>query len=84
MGRADNMDIQILGDNKISRRNHCVIVYDEKKSKTVILPGDSNGIVYLNDEAVYVPTQLSQYDVIEMGESKFLFIPFCGEHFKWE
>ena len=50
----------------------------------MILPGDSNGIVYLNDEAVYVPTQLSQYDVIEMGESKFLFIPFCGEHFKWE
>ena len=84
VGRADNMDIQILGDNKISRRNHCVIVYDEKQSKTVILPGDSNGIVYLNDEAVYVPTQLSQYDVIEMGESKFLFIPFCGEHFKWE
>jgi len=30
VGRADDMDIQILGDNKISRRNHCVIVYDEK------------------------------------------------------
>ncbi|MBD5530650.1 MAG: FHA domain-containing protein [Lachnospiraceae bacterium] len=84
VGRADDMDIQILGDNKISRRNHCVIVYDEKQGKMVILPGDSNGIVYLNEEAVYVPTQLHPYDVIEMGESKFLFIPFCGDHFKWE
>lgn len=36
------MDIRILGDNKISRRNHCVIVYDAKQSQTVILPGDSN------------------------------------------
>lgn len=84
VGRADDMDIQILGDNKISRRNHCVIVYDEKQGKTVILPGDSNGIVYLNEEAVYIPTPLGQFDMIEMGESQFLFIPFCGEHFKWE
>ena len=66
VGRADDMDIQILGDNKISRRNHCVIVYDEKQSKTVLLPGDSNGIVYLNGEAVYAPAQLHEYDVIEM------------------
>ena len=50
----------------------------------MLLPGDGNGLVYLNDEAVYVPQNLNPYDVIEMGESKFLFIPFCGEHFMWE
>ncbi|MCI8429085.1 MAG: FHA domain-containing protein [Lachnospiraceae bacterium] len=84
IGRADDMDIQILGDNKISRRNHGVIVFDPKKKETVLLPGDSNGIVYLNDAAVYTPTVLSTYDVIEMGDSKFAFIPFCGEQFMWE
>lgn len=84
VGRADDMDIQILGDNKISRRNHSVIVYDVKQNKMMILPGDSNGIVYLNEEAVYTPMQLKEYDVIEMGESQFIFIPLCGEHFKWE
>lgn len=84
VGRADDMDIQILGDNKISRRNHAVIVFDAKKRETMILPGDSNGIVYVNDEAVYVPQHLNNYDVIEMGESKFLFVSFCGEHFMWE
>ncbi len=84
VGRADDMDIQILGDNKISRRNHCVIVYDTKQSKTEILPGDSNGIAYLNEAAGYMPTELKLYDVIEIGESQFLFISLCGEHFKWE
>lgn len=84
VGRADDMDIQILGDNRISKRNHCVIVYDVKQNSMVILPGDSNGIAYLNDEAVYVPTPLNPYDVIEMGDSKFIFIPLCGQHFKWE
>lgn len=84
IGRADDMDIQILGDNKISRRNHAVIVFDKKKKETVMLPGDSNGIAYLNGDAAYSPVPLSAYDVIELGESKFLFIPFCGEHFMWE
>lgn len=84
VGRADDMDIQILGDNGISRRNHCVIVYDEKNGETKLLPGDSNGIVYLNEEAVYTPQNLGDYDLIEMGDSQFLYVPFCGNHFKWK
>lgn len=84
IGRADDMDIQVLGDNRISRRNHAILVYDPKRHETVLLPGDADGIVYHNDNAVYVPVVLSVYDIIELGNSKFLFIPFCGEHFRWE
>ncbi|MCC5463804.1 FHA domain-containing protein [Pelosinus baikalensis] len=84
IGRADDMDIQILGDNKISRRNHGIIVFDPKKKEMVLLPGESNGIVYLQGDAVYTPKVLNTYDVIELGDSKFLFIPFCGEQFNWE
>jgi len=84
VGRADDMDIQILGDNKISRRNHAVIVFDPKKRETVLLPGDSNGIVYHNDNAVYAPAVMNAYDVIELGDSKFAFLPFCGDHFMWD
>lgn len=84
IGRADDMDIQILGDNKISRRNHGIIVYDPKKKETVLLPGDSNGIVYRNGDAVYTPVVLNSYDVLELGDSEFTFIPFCGEQFTWE
>ena len=40
VGRADDMDIQILGDNKIDRRNHAVIVFDAKKQENMLLPGD--------------------------------------------
>ena len=52
VGRGDEMDIQILGDNAINRKNHTIIVYDSKKMNTVILPGDAAGLAYLNDEAV--------------------------------
>ena len=83
IGRADDMDIQILGDNQISRRNHAVIVYDKKKNEHVLLPGDSNGIAYVGGEACYEKRVLEGYDVIELGGSTFVFAPFCGVHFKW-
>lgn len=84
IGRGDEMDIQIIGDNKICHRNHAIIVFDPKKRNFMMLPGDASGLVYLNDEAVYVPSPLASYDIIELGDSKFLFVPFCGEHFEWE
>ena len=83
VGRGDEMDIRILGDNEINRRNHAVIVYDHKKRKTVVLPGDASGLVYLGGDAVYVPTDLKPYDVIEMGNSRFIFVPLCGDNFEW-
>ena len=84
VGRADDMDIQILGDNEINRKNHTIIVYDAKKMNTMILPGDSSGIAYLNDEPVYVPMELKAYDTVSMGNSRFLFVPLCGMTFSWE
>lgn len=84
LGRGENMDIRILGDNHIAKKNHAIFVYDPKKRKTMILPGDSQGLVYVNDEAVYTPLELCPYDIVEMGKSKFLFIPLCGENFEWE
>lgn len=84
LGRSDGMDIQILGDNNIAKRNHAVFVYDPKKRHTLVLPGDSQGLVYVNGEAVYVPQELAPYDTIELGKSKFIFIPLCGENFEWQ
>ena len=83
LGRADGMDIQILGDNNIAKRNHAVFVYDYKKRRTFLLPGDSQGLVYVNDEAIFTPIELNRYDIIELGKSKFLFIPLCGDEFEW-
>lgn len=84
IGRSEDMHIRIIGDNTISIRNHAVIVYDPKKRNFFLLPGDASGLAYLNNEAVYTPIELAAYDVIQLGMSKFLFIPLCGIHFEWE
>ena len=84
IGRSPEMDIRILGDNSISYKNHAIVSYDAKKRATFLLPGDAQGLVYLNGEAVYAPTQLEAFDQIELGKSKLLYIPLCGANFEWE
>lgn len=84
IGKADDMDIQILGDKFITDRNHAVVVYDSKKKNYVLLPGDSSGIAYINGEPAYIPIELSSYDVLELGKSRFIFVPFCNDDFGWE
>ena len=83
VGSGDDMDIQILGDDKVDRYRHAVIVYDGKKREFVLLPGESASLTYLEGVAVYAPKVLSSHARIEIGESKFIFLPFCGEQYDW-
>lgn len=84
IGRSEEMDIYIKGDRSISRRNHCIISYNPKQRNFMIIPGDGTGIVYVQNEAVYSPRSLESFDSIEIGESKFVFVPLCGEYFDWK
>lgn len=84
IGRADDMDIRILGDDRIARRNHAIIAYDSKNRQFMLLPGDSDGMVYLDGTAVYMPTLLIDMSVIQLGRTKLLFKPLCGANFAWD
>ena len=78
------MDIYIKSDETISRENHARIAYDSKHNAFHLIPAESTNGIYVNDEPIYVPTKLWAYDLIEFGESKFLFIPFCNDQFSWQ
>ena len=83
IGRDPGNDVCVQGDNTISRDNHARIAYDVRHNAFTLIAKESINNIYLNDEPVYVPTKLSAYDKIEFGESLFLFVPFCNEHFAW-
>ncbi|MBR6328784.1 MAG: FHA domain-containing protein [Lachnospiraceae bacterium] len=84
IGRSEKMDICIKGDNAISRENHARLAYDVKHNAFHLIPAENTNGIYVNDEPVYVPTKLEAYDLIELGESKFMFVPFCSEKFNWK
>jgi len=84
IGRADDMDIRLYGDDRIARRNHAIIAYDSKNRQFMLIPGESDGMVYLEGTAVYTPTELLDMQVIQLGRTKLLFRPLCGTNFAWE
>ena len=84
IGRSDKMDICITGDNAISRDNHARLAYDEKHNAYHLIPAESTNSIYVNDEPIYVPTVINTGDVLELGESKFIFTAFCSDKFTWK
>ena len=84
IGRGAKMDIMISGDDSVSRDNHASITFDPRTLKFTIATGDGRGLVYLNQNVVETPKVLKAYDLVEIGETKLLFIPFSTEQYSWE
>ncbi len=81
IGRGEKADI-VLEDSTISKEQ-VKLSYDERHNNFYLIPGDSTNTTYLNDAPLYVPTAVHPYDLIEIGRSKLMFIPFCSEKFRW-
>lgn len=83
IGRSSQMDI-VVKDNSVSREKHAVILYEPKKREFLAQPGESRELFYLNDEVVLGFEKLKAYDVLQLGSTRLMFIPFCSEAFSWE
>lgn len=84
IGRSSEMDVAILRDSSISRVNHAVVSFNPQKNSFKINSGEVRGLVLLNSEEVFSPRELKAHDIIELGDTKLLFVPLCDETFSWE
>jgi hypothetical protein len=90
LGRALDMDIRVVGDDDISLRNHAVFIYDPEDNKTFVKAGeDSKGLVYAQGnskewERISEQRELSAGERMKIGQSEFLFVPFCGYNIGFE
>lgn len=84
IGRGEHMDVRIAGDDTVSRDNHAIVSYNPKKQLFRVFPGEGRGIVYLNEEEIITAEELKPRDIIEIGQTKLMFVPFCGEQFQWD
>jgi len=83
VGRAPSMDVCVARDESVSRERHAMVIFDPKKQVFWSVPGDAAGLVYLNGEIVHSPTQMRCDDILEVGQTKLVLIPFCGEKYSW-
>jgi len=83
IGSSPLMDIQVVGDKKIDKESHAQIIYDSKTTKMHLIPGNKRGLVYLQEQLIFEPTELVAFNAIQLGDSKFIFVPLCGKGFDW-
>ena len=77
-------DIGLPGDDSISRVKHAVVVYDAKHRQFFAQPGEeTHELFYLNEQSVLSATLLKDRDVITLGRTTLVFVPFCDENFGW-
>lgn len=87
VGRSADMEIALVKDQSVSSQTVVKIVYDTKANAFQAMPGDSTSLCYVDGNALYERQQLKGYEKIEMGDSEenlFVFIPLCGENFRWD
>lgn len=83
VGRSKEMSVCLSKDKHVSGSRHAFITYDPRGNAFTVLPGDSRGLVYLNQAPVAMPTVLRAYDRIELGKSVLVFVPLTGDNFQW-
>lgn len=82
IGRSDAMDIVLADDKMISRERHAAIIYDPKGNGFYVFAENGNTI-YVNGNIVNKPVRLKEDDVVIIGETKLVFVPFCKEGRIW-
>ena len=80
-GRSQDMDIVLSDDDFISREKHFSIIYDPKSIAFYLVSG--SGHTYINDSLVSSEKIMVDGDVIQAGQSKYIFVPFCKEGREW-
>ena len=84
IGRSHNMDIVLQGDANVSRERHAIVTYEPKGRIFFAQPGESRELFYVNGQVVLMNVELHDRDVLNVGNTKLMFVPFCGPDFSWD
>lgn len=82
IGRSSSMDVVLTDDKTISRNRHGSLAYDPKGNAFYLAPEEGNA-VYLNGEMVDTVKRIGEDDVITVGETDLVLIPYCKEGRIW-
>lgn len=83
IGRGKENEISLNRDGIVEEMPCAFITYDRFECKYSITPTDAGTVIRLNEEPIYEETALSLYDRISLGDTDLMFIPVCGEKFRW-
>jgi hypothetical protein len=85
IGRSDKNRVPVdFGDDAISSDEQAYIRYDSSDRSFLFVPNlAKTNVVSLNSKRPTAAVELHQMDVITMGRTQLVFVPFCGPEFDW-
>jgi hypothetical protein len=85
VGRDKKQRIPIdFGDDAISSEEQAFIRYDSVDRKFLLVPNlAKTNIVAVNERKPTGAVELAAMDLITMGRTQLVFVPFCGPEFDW-
>jgi len=85
IGWAPNQHIRLdFGDDSISAEEQAFIRYDSVDCKFLFVPNlTKTNVVWVNDDKPTSAIELKAMDIITMGRTRVVFVPFCGNEFDW-
>ncbi len=85
VGRAATQRIPLdFGDDSISSEEQAYIRYDSAARSFLFVPNlAKTNVVSINDKRPTGAVELHQMDVITIGRTQLVFVPFCGSEFDW-
>ena len=85
VGRSPDQRIALdFGDDTISSEEQAYIRYDSSERGFLFVPNlAKTNIVSVNGKRPTAAVPLAAMDVIQMGRTQLVFVPFCGPDFDW-
>jgi len=85
IGRSPSNRIAVdFGDDAISSGEQAYIRYDSNDRSFLLVPNlAKTNVVALNDKRPTAAVPINAMDVITMGRTQLVFVPFCGPDFDW-
>jgi hypothetical protein len=81
IGRALRSDVALVDDERVSRHNHCSIIFEPRRCTFHLVYGD--GECFINGKPLGESAALREGERMEIGGSAFVFVPFCKEGRTW-
>lgn len=82
IGSSEDSEVHVKNDATMLERQ-AVVTYDCKDNAFFIAPLNGSTI-FIGGQPVTGAMQIKGYEEIYIGSTRFLFVPFCGDHFRWE
>jgi len=85
IGRNASQRIPIdFGDDAISAEEQAFLRYDSADRQFLLVPNlAKTNVIAVNEAKPTAAVKLAAMDVITMGRTQLVFVPFCGEEFDW-